>query len=235
MLGFTHHEKKLPAPYIKLYKAVNGINVYIVDGGYIRRELNDQFTNFGQHYRFPFIPINEFWLDQQHGHGEYKYYIDHLLVEHELMKKGRSYPAALIQASKVEKHARIQGDNKKLLNERLLKTINGVRICLVNGESVRDIYEVNFTEGGHDKVYSWVPDKTIYIDDVLPEKEREYTILHEVGERNLMVKGLDYNRAHNNISRVERKVRKKPQLMGKTMQQEYGQLGKVKSKRFGIF
>jgi hypothetical protein len=50
-----------------------------------------------------------------------------------------------------------------------------------------------------------------------------------------MSKGVDYNRAHNSISRVERKVRKKPQLMGKTMREEYSQLGKVKSKKFGIF
>lgn len=240
--------KKLPAPYIKLYKTVNGIDCYIIDGSYVRREMNDQFTNFGQHYRFPFIPTNEFWLDQQHGHKEYKYYIDHLLKEHELMKRGRSYAQAIDAGDRVEQRERIIGDNKQLLNERLLKTVNGIRICLINGESARDIYDIDFTAGGHDLIYDWVPPKTIYIDDTIPESEREFVLLHEVGEYNGMAKDLQgkgkvshevrieiYNKEHNKISKVEREARKKPTIVAGIMKQEYAQLGNPRKKKFGLF
>lgn len=220
-------ERKLKEPYIKLYKQVGEIKVYIVDGSVVRRDMDGQFTNFGQHYRFPFIPSDEFWLDKQHGNNEYEYYVRHLVVEHDAMKKGRSYGTALADADKVEKKLR-STDKDTNINERLWKEIGGVRICLVNGEAVRNKYDVDFTMGGHDLIYSWMPRKTIWIDDVMMEKEREITLLHEVGERNLMSKGIGYNKAHGKISRVEKKVRKKPELMGKVMKGEYKMLGKVK-------
>jgi hypothetical protein len=57
----------------------------------VRENLDEEFTNFGQHYRFHFIPINEFWLDQQHAPGEEQFFIDHLLVEYRLMRYGMDY------------------------------------------------------------------------------------------------------------------------------------------------
>jgi hypothetical protein len=39
------------------------ITVRIVDGVYICGHMDEEFTNFGQHYRFKFIPKNEFWID----------------------------------------------------------------------------------------------------------------------------------------------------------------------------
>ena len=41
------------------------IQVWVVDGEYIRTYVDEEFTNFGQHYRFPYIPENEFWLDRE--------------------------------------------------------------------------------------------------------------------------------------------------------------------------
>ena len=45
-------------PYIKKYKSINGFDVWIVDGKYIRDKINEEFTNFGLNSRFRFIPKN---------------------------------------------------------------------------------------------------------------------------------------------------------------------------------
>jgi len=65
------------------------IQVWIVDGGYVRGHIDEEFTNFGQHYRYAYIPKNEFWIDEEAEHDEQAFFIDHLLVEHQLMGKGR--------------------------------------------------------------------------------------------------------------------------------------------------
>jgi hypothetical protein len=30
--------------------------------------MDEEFTNFGQHYRYPYIPKNELWIDQEARH-----------------------------------------------------------------------------------------------------------------------------------------------------------------------
>ena len=83
-------------PYIELYKKLDGFKVYIVDGDFIRTEKDIDFTNFGQHYRHKYIPQNELWLDSTNpqGEDEYKYYVQHMLIEHSLMSHGISYNKA---------------------------------------------------------------------------------------------------------------------------------------------
>ena len=69
------------APYIKKLETLEDFNVWDVDGEYIRSKINREFTNFGQHFRFDFIPTKEFWIDKQHGSDEKDYFISHMLVE----------------------------------------------------------------------------------------------------------------------------------------------------------
>jgi len=59
------------------------------DGVYIRGHIDEEFTNFGQHYRFPFIPERELWIDAEAKDDERAFFIDHLLVEHDLMARVR--------------------------------------------------------------------------------------------------------------------------------------------------
>jgi hypothetical protein len=66
------------------------------------RKRDEEFTNFGQHYRFRFIPTHEFWIDHEHGLGEQRIFIDHLLVEHRLMAGGMPYDQALGKADAVK-------------------------------------------------------------------------------------------------------------------------------------
>jgi len=46
-------------PYLKRYTSISGFIVWIVDGKYIRENVDEEFTNCGAHYRFKFIPENE--------------------------------------------------------------------------------------------------------------------------------------------------------------------------------
>jgi hypothetical protein len=55
----------LKPPYIKKVEDRGDLQVWIVDGAYIRGHIDEEFTNFGQHYLYPYIPINELWIDQE--------------------------------------------------------------------------------------------------------------------------------------------------------------------------
>ena len=85
----------LKAAYLKKVDERGDIQVWVVDGAYIRGHIDEEFTNFGQHYRYDYIPVNEFWIDQEAEHDELQFFIDHLLVEHRLMAQGVPYAKAL--------------------------------------------------------------------------------------------------------------------------------------------
>ncbi len=210
-------------PYLKHIGQRGKINIWVVDGMFVRTHIDEEFTNYGQHYAFKFIPENEFWIDREGKPDETKFFIDHLLVEHRLMAKGVSYDDALDSADKVELAERKKsGDVAKLtrggnlpdpkkVHVRLWKKLeNGVSVWIIDGRLVRSVFDVDFTEGGHDHVYEFVPDNEVWIDNDLDEVERPYVLLHELHERNLMAKGWDYDRAHEDSSKLEYHCRHHP-------------------------
>ena len=89
-------------PYIKKFSTVNHFDVWLVDGHYIRAHLDNEFTNFGQHYRFTFIPENEFWIDHERVSGEEQFFIHHMIIEYDMMAKGLSYEQAIGKADTAE-------------------------------------------------------------------------------------------------------------------------------------
>ena len=94
---------------------------------------------------------------------------------------------------------------------RLLKGLeDGVKVWLVDGRLVRSIFDINFTEGGHEFVYEYVPHNEVWIDNDLNEFERGYVILHELHERNKMSEGIPYSKAHEESSKIETYCRKHP-------------------------
>ncbi len=192
----------LKPPYLKKVGQRGKITIWVVDGTYVRTHIDEEFTNYAQHYAFKFIPENEFWLDKEAEEDEQPFFIDHLLVEYELMKKGMPYDDALEAADKKEKSEREKaGDVKKVTSGRGLadptkvhiklwkKLESGVSVWIVDGRLVRSVFDVDFTEGGHDHVYEFVPHDEVWIDNDLEEIERPYVLLHELHERNLMAKG----------------------------------------------
>jgi len=225
---------KLKLPYLEKVDKRGNLQVWVVDGSYIRGHINEEFTNFGQHYSFPFIPENELWIDQETKNDERRFFIDHLLVEHRLMAKGVPYNKALTDADKVERRERRRaGDVRRLthygqqlpdgreVHERLWKKLeNSVSVWIVNGRLVRSAFDIDFTEGGHDYVYEFVPGNEVWIDDAIEEKERGYVLLHELHERNRMAEGLPYSEAHSESSRLEFRCRHHPDELHNALEVE---------------
>lgn len=218
-------------PYIKKIESVADFDIWFVDGQYIREKVDEEFTNFGQHYRFRFIPKHEFWIDQERTPGEEHFFIDHLLLENRLMDEGMPYDQALEKADRAELKERRKVDfiNKGLkpglpraeilakVHKELLKSYGGsLRIWVADGEVVRDVYFIDYTEGGHDKVYTFIPDREVWLDDDLELKERKFVLIHEVHERFLMSRGMKYVQAHRSASHIEYYCRHHPtELEGK--------------------
>ena len=213
--------ESLKPPYLRKGEVRGDIQVWIVDGVYIRGHIDEEFTNFGQHYRYPYIPEKEFWIDAEAEDDEQAFFIEHLLVEHERMAKGASYAEAITEADRVERRERRRaGDvrrvthrgkelpDPKAVHERLWKTLeNAVEVWIVNGRLVRSVFDIDFTAGGHDHVYEFVPQGEVWIDNDIEEKERGFVLLHELHERNRMAQGMPYSKAHNESSRLEFRCR----------------------------
>jgi len=215
-------------PYIRKYGQRSSFQVWVVDGEFIRRNLDEEFNNFGQHYRFDFIPEDEFWIEKESNHDESRFFIDHLMVEYNLMKKGVSYNKALAAAEKVEKKERHRASYMRngkhkfpglgrsrpdpmSVHERLWKKLeSGLRVYIVNGKKVRDHFDIEFTEGGHHEVYDYVPGGELWIDDAIQAQERPFILLHEMHELKLMEKGVSYDKAHEECSSLEEYYRHHP-------------------------
>jgi hypothetical protein len=75
---------------------------------------------------------------------------------------------------------------------------------------VRSVFDIDFTEGGHDYVYEFVPKNEVWIDDAIMAVERAYVLLHELHERNRMAEGWPYSKAHAESSRLEYHCRRHP-------------------------
>jgi hypothetical protein len=216
--------KLLKPPYIRKLDERGDLEVWVVDGSYIRGHMDEEFTNFGQHYRYPYIPLNELWIDQENESNEQVFFIDHLLTEHRLMAKGMPYDKALSEADRAErKERRRAGDVSRLthrgrklpdgleVHKRLWKVLeNGVSVWIVDGRLVRSVFDIDFTAGGHDFVYEFVPQNEVWIDDAIVETERPYVLLHELHERHLMAAGWHYSEAHAESSRLEYRFRHHP-------------------------
>lgn len=151
----------LKPPYIGKVEQRDDLQIWIVDGAYIRGHIDEEFTNFGQHYRYSYIPKNEFWIDREAKNDEQKFFIDHLLTEHRLMAKGVPYEKAIEEADRVERRERRRaGDLSRMtrhgrqlpdpeqVHEHLWKKLeNGISVWLVNGRLVRSVFDIDFTAG----------------------------------------------------------------------------------------
>ncbi len=225
-------------PYVTKIAVISKFAVWLVDGQYVRTKMDEEFTNFGQHYRFRFIPRNEFWIDHLHGPGEEHFFIHHLLIENRLMAEGIGYDQALARADRAELKERYKVDyirrhhtagqpppaTIRRVHKTLLRSYSrGLRVWIIRGELVRDLFFIDFTEGGHDKVYHFVPAGEVWLDDDLTRRERPFVLLHEVHERRLMAGGLDYSHAHRSASHLEYFCRHHPSQLKKKLAEELRQ------------
>lgn len=223
-------------PYINKVDTLEDFTVWIVDGEYIRNNIDREFTNFGQHFRFPFIPKHEFWIDRHKSAEEQMFFIEHLQVEWHYMSLGETYDVAIGKADKREQALRnrsnimvkIKTEESKhptevpkiIYKNKLEEFSGGVAIWIVNGEAVRDAYFIDYTEGGHHFVYHFVPKMEVWIDNDLIAEERGFVVLHELHERNLMANGMNYDRAHASSSAIEYICRRDPSKLAQYIKTE---------------
>jgi hypothetical protein len=185
--------------------------------------VDEEFSNFGHHYSFTKIPKNEIWIDQETHPDEQRFFIGHAVVERRLLRTGMDYEKARRLANRAERTMRVaDGDLKKLthgkglpdaklVRRELWKALpNGVQVWFVLGRLVRSMYDIDFTEGGHEHVYEYIPRGEVWIDDDIHENERGFVLFHELHERGLMREGMDYDTAHDESSRLELHLRKHP-------------------------
>jgi hypothetical protein len=228
---------KITKPYLKQLDKIGDMTVWEVDGDFVRAKIDEEFTNFAQHYILKCVPENEFWIDKEHSPDEHQYYIDHMLVEWRAMKNGQNKVDAIDLADKKEARERRKSDFFNTLDKTATKTESdilkkihkqelnlensGLKIWIVNGELVRDLLHMEFVEGGHDYVYPFVPAGEIWLDDDLDEADRKFVLLHEIHERFLMANGKTYEEAHRSASRIEHQTRIKPDLLNDFLEEEF--------------
>lgn len=78
--------------------AREGINIWIVDGYMVRKNIYPDFGFSGNDLSYHFIPEKEIWIDGQVTCEETEYSISTELKERELMKAGKSYDDAYSDA-----------------------------------------------------------------------------------------------------------------------------------------
>mgnify|MGYP000259013324 FL=1 len=206
-LSALYHRAQLEYPRLRLIGVFGKFRIFEVDGNWIRTNREPNFTSYGQHFRFPkLIPDFEGWIDRGATPEEIGPYIVALLSENRAMGMGVPYESALDIADRslrAELRRRVPdppfaGDKtvQQQVELRVIKVVRGIRIVLVNGPLVRKHLFVDFTEGGHDLVYNFIPQNTVWIDSDLRQAEWGYTILHELFERSMMARGMTYDKAH---------------------------------------
>lgn len=197
----------------KVYKKkvgdFHGYSVWYVNGYWIRNNLDRDFNNFGGNRIFAFIPKDEFWVDYENGSvSEVKYFFDSFLTIEKEIANGKSHEEAVKIADKRERTERrkskfFKGIKRVKVREKILKRIHvkeifgkyteNLKIYVVRGDLVRSLFNVDFTQGGHEKAYNFIPDEEVWIDDDLYKKEIPFVLVHELHERYLMSLGWPYD------------------------------------------
>jgi len=211
---------------IKKITEKDGMSAWLVDGEKIRKEIDENFVQFDQHAHIPFIPTDEIWIDKESNEDERKFFIDHVLREREFTNQGMTLQKAIAKASRLETHIRHSLPRaRKILESHHSRTealakihqekwneysTDDFTVWLIDGEAVRDLYDNEYAEGGHDLVFPWIPHQEVWIEKILSPKERTFILVHELHERFLMSPaggGKDYPHAHKGATIIEDRFR----------------------------
>jgi hypothetical protein len=101
-----------------------------------------------------------------------------------------------------------------------------VKVYVVNGEYVRNNLDVDFTQGGHWKVYpEFIPKNEVWIDGSLDTFDRKATVLHELAEVRDMGSAIgkdeQYEDSHNNVANpLEIQARQNPHNIDDMIREE---------------
>lgn len=209
--------------------------MWLVDGALVRKDINENFVKCGDNSHFGFIPKNEFWIDEDLDPKEFHFFIDRFIYEQGLIDSGKNYHEAdkvadIFENKERRNSSEVQGiikSNKengdllgKIKNKIFKKYSDSVRIWLVDGNLVRSFFLLDYCEGGHDKVYRFIPKNEIWIEQAISPKERRFIILHELHERYLMCQGKSYKNAHIGATEIEDYYRDYPEKIEERIKEE---------------
>jgi hypothetical protein len=98
-----------------------------------------------------------------------------------------------------------------------------LKIYAINDDFIRDNFVdtvigtdgragIDWGQGGHHWIFPMIPEDEIWVGRSLSPSDRPKFILHEIAEREKMMKGMDYSTAHNDYANeVETKARLHPE------------------------
>jgi hypothetical protein len=90
--------------------SINGINVNLVDGEYVRNHISDEFIGGGNHHAYPYVHENEYWIEEVNARDEKKFTfftLIHEMWEEEYMQEfGMEYLEAHEFANMIEQRCR---------------------------------------------------------------------------------------------------------------------------------
>lgn len=100
-------------------------------------------------------------------------------------------------------------DPLSLLKKQYIRTEDGMKIFLIEGDYFRDHLDIDFTVGGHHWVYPFIPTDEVWIDDAYSDEPREveFFIAHELLEIKHMKRGMKYLDAHALANMMEKELR----------------------------
>jgi hypothetical protein len=85
-----------------------------------------------------------------------------------------------------------------------------ITVYQVNGFYVRNNIFLDYTQGGNDQKYTWIPAGEIWLDKA-NRIEFSFIALHELTERRLMAGGMIYEQAHDQANVAEKQTRVNPE------------------------
>jgi hypothetical protein len=98
---------------------------------------------------------------------------------------------------------------------------SNILVWLVDGEYVREHYDLEYVAGGHHYRYPFIPEPEVWLDETLNNREIPPTLLHELHERKRMkIDGWDYDTAHAEASRIEAEGRSVRQNLKQMLAEE---------------
>lgn len=173
-----------------------------VNGYIIRNTTNTDFAGFATHDYDPRVPKGEVWIE-----NTLKREKNHFIHLVKAEKKHQSVKQFAQLRKQLVKEAKQHGTPPPFVSK--IQRRGALNTMFVNGAIVRKYFDAYFLLGGHHYVYPYIPKNEIWIDDLNYPDDQEFTIIHELHERNLMKKGIDYASAHDYALAEERFRRRK--------------------------
>lgn len=177
------------------------MKIRFVNGVKIRNTTNTDFAGFATQQYDPAVPKGEVWIE------------DYLKPERGLVlhmvdtEKRYAHRSFAFIRELLQKEAQKNGAPPVFAKKR--EHQGSLTVVWVDGAIVRRYIDPYFFLGGHDLVYPYIPKKEIWIDVRAYKTDQPFTLIHELHERSLMARGMDYQSAHDFALAQERYHRRK--------------------------